>query len=281
MVVVSTVSDVVGMPFERLWKIQRQKSSVLRDPIVLLTGSAAGFVGRAAALSFDNGGAKGTMQTLQRRAPQFGILMWLYVPISSQLLPGTETSPPFKALTTFLIGAFSGFMMRLMYNPVGRVWDECLRTGNGVAKTCQIFRSQTILQFYYTTPPLMANALYFGTLLTVFEGLRRFSERNGLLPLQIEEKENHREVSRLRNYPIVVVGHTVLGGLAAAVASTVCYPFSAHCYQQTVIHDSAICRGLESTLRKEVPMIAVSFGVFSMLQHVLARHHGLRAGFGY
>ncbi|AAZ11912.1 uncharacterized protein TEOVI_000100300 [Trypanosoma equiperdum] len=279
--VLTTVVGGIGTTFERLHKIERQKLAVLRDPLVLVTGSMAGLAGRAVALPFDEGGNKGPKRALQRRAPQFGILMWFYVPVSARLLPGTEVNPPYKAFTTFMIGAVAGFVMRLICNPINRVSDECLRTGDSFRKTCQIFRSKTILQFFYTTPPLMVNAVYFGTLLTVFEGLRRFCERNRILPLRVERDSSGKEIINFVNHFTVGVGHTVVGGVAAAVASTVCYPLSAHFYQQTVIHDSAICRGLMPTLRKEVPMMAVSFGVFSLLQSLLARHHGPRAGFGY
>ncbi|RNF17173.1 hypothetical protein TcG_05804 [Trypanosoma cruzi] len=266
---------------DRLRKIERRSAIILTDPYVFLSGGLAGLAGRAAAIPFDHGGIKGPAQACYRRIPQFGILIWVYVPLASQLLPGTEREPPLKAFTTFIIGAFAGFVMRLICSPVNRVRDECLRTGDSFLKTCQIFKSKTVLQFFYTTPPLMANAIYFGTLLTVFEGLRRFCERNRLLSINVEKDKNGKDVFELGNYAAVACVNTVVGGVAAGVASTVCYPLSAHTYKQTVIHDSAICRGLLPTLKKEMPMMAVSFGVFSLLQPIIAPHHGIRVGFGY
>nr|CCC48511.1 conserved hypothetical protein [Trypanosoma vivax Y486] len=277
--VFSTVFSGVGWTFDRIFKVQRETFTVLRDPVILVTAGAAGFVGRAATLSIDNGGPKGGKHACCRRASQFGILMWVYVPVASRMLPGTECDPSFKAFTTFIIGAISGLTMRIVCNPLNRVLDECLRTGNSVSTVCRALRNKTVLQFYYTTPPLLGNALYFGTLLTVFEGLRRFSERSRLLPMK--KDESGVAVLSARNCAIATVGHTVIGGAAAFVASVLCYPISAHVYQQTVIHDSAICRGLLPTLRKEVPLMAVSFGMFSLFQSLFAPHHGARAGFGY
>ncbi|CUF24753.1 Hypothetical protein, putative [Bodo saltans] len=167
---------------------------------------------------------------------------------------------------TFFIGFLAGLVMRVICNPINRVRDESLRTGESFLTTAQSLRKKTYLQFYYTTPNILANALYIGVLMVCFEGIRRFMERNG---------------ASTDNYLSVVATNTVAGGAAAAVASTVTYPYSAHRYLQTVIHDSAICRGLPATLLKEVPMMAVSFGVFSALQPVIAPHHGKRVGFGY
>ncbi|KAH9579792.1 hypothetical protein LSM04_001587 [Trypanosoma melophagium] len=271
----------VAWTFDRLNKIQRRSSIIFTDPFVFLSGGLAGLAGRAAVIPFDKGGVKGPAQACYRRMPQFGLLMWFYVPLASQLLPGTERDPAFKAFTTFVLGTFAGFMMRLICNPVNRVRDECLRTGESFLKTCQRFKSKTVLQFFYTTPPLMANAIYFGTLMTVFEGLRRFCERNRIIPIHIEKDKNGKDIFNAGNYATVALGNTLVGGVAAGVASTLCYPLSAHAYHQTVIHDSAICRGLLPTLRKEIPMMAVSFGVFSLLQPIIAPHHGTRVGFGY
>lgn len=266
---------------DRLHKIERRGAIVLTDPFVFFSGGLAGLAGRAAALPFDRGGIKGPAQACYRRMPQFGLFVWIYVPLASQLLPGTERDPPFKAFSTFLLGAFAGFVMRLICNPINRVRDECLRTGDSFWKTCQVFKSKTVLQFFYTTPPLMVNAVYFGTLMTIFEGLRRFAERNSLVPIKVEKEEGGREKLTTSNYTAVAAGNAVIGGISAAAASTICYPLSAHIYRQTVIHDSALCRGLLPTLRKEVPMMAVSFGVFSLLQPIIAPHHGTRVGFGY
>lgn len=76
---------------------------------------------------------------------------------------------------TFLIGACAGFNMRLFCNPISRVADECRRTNSNPFDVIKQFRSKTLLHFWYTGPGLFVNAVYFGTLFTVFEGLRRFT----------------------------------------------------------------------------------------------------------
>ncbi|CBZ36246.1 hypothetical protein, conserved [Leishmania donovani] len=289
----------------RSFKIQKETPKTLTDPGTFLAGAVAGGLGRVAALPCDQGGPKGIMQTVGRRIPQFGFLMMFYCPIAHKLLPGLEEDPVSKMLTTFMIGAFAGLNMRLVCNPISRVMDESRRTGKSPIDTARIMKNKTILHFWYTTPNLIANAMYFGTLFTVFEGLRRFNERNFAAIVQNEPAEDtfvvreevqeqlvgqrprHRGPAVVdhnwswKNYTTTVASNFVLGGAAATVASTVCYPLSAHQYMQTVIHDSAICRGLTPTLLKEVPMVAVMFGTFSAIQPLLAPRHGVRCGFGY
>ncbi|EPY24804.1 hypothetical protein STCU_00977 [Strigomonas culicis] len=285
----------------RLNKIEKETFKSLKDPGVFISAALAGGVARTIVFPLDHGGAKGFTQTIGRRMPQFGFLMMFYCPVAHRLLPGTEADPLSKMLTTFMVGAMAGFNMRLVCNPISRVMDECARTGQKPQDVMRILKNKTILQFWYTTPNLIANALYFGTLFTVFEGLRRFSERS-LLPLVTNEgagallasdevakatgetKEVAGDLIRtfnMQNYTTQVVQNFVVGGTAAAVATTVCYPYSAHRYLQTVIYDSALCRGLLPTLIKEVPMMAAMFGCFSLLQPLFAPRHGARCGFGY
>jgi hypothetical protein len=288
----------------RAIKIEKETFKTFTDPGTFLSGAIAGGVGRVAAIPFDQGGKKGIQQTVARRMPQFGLLMMFYCPIAHKLLPGLETDPKSKMLTTFMIGAAAGFNMRFLCNPVSRVMDESLRTGKPPLDVVRILKNKTILQFWYTMPNLLANAVYFGTLFTVFEGMRRFNERN-FVPIQ-RKREDDDEILLMgddgqvqvvtkphtgpsvvdhnwswRNYTATVASNFVVGGAAATVASTVCYPLSAHQYMQTVIHDSALCRGLLPTLLKEVPMMAVAFATFSALQPLLAPRHGVRCGFGY
>jgi hypothetical protein len=250
---------------EKFKKVERKLSSVVTDPFIFLSGGIAGAAGRLAALPFDHGGVKGSMNAVYRRAPQFGLLMWFYVPTASTTLPQVY-DPVQKMTTTFLIGAFSGFFMRAICNPVNRTRDEAIRLNTNFLSAANYLRKKTVLQFYYTTPNLFANALYFGALMTCFEGLRRFMERNG-----VPQETNLQ----------VVMTNTVAAAGAATVASCVTYPYSAHRYLQTVIHDSAICRGLGATLLKEIPMMAVSFGVFSVLTPIVSPKHSKYAGFGY
>lgn len=295
----------------RVIKVEKETLKTFTDPGTFLSGAVAGGAGRAVAFAVDPGSGKGFSQTVGRRMPQFGLLMMFYCPVAHQLLPGLEADPPSKLFTTFIIGACAGFNMRLFTNPISRVMDESARTGKAPIDVARLLKSKTILQFWYTTPNLFANALYFGTLFTVFEGLRRFTERN-FLPLHpaepvVEEgavvvvggngeaalavapaaAAGARKLSVVdrnfswRNYSTTAASNFVIGGVAAAVASTVCYLYSAHRYLQTVIHNSAICRGLMPTLAKEVPMMAVMFGAFSALQPLLAPRHGVRCGFGY
>lgn len=268
------------------------------DPGTFISGAVAGASGRAAVTVLDPGGVKGFQQTVARRIPQIGLLMMFYCPTASYLLPGLEKEPVTKMTTTFLIGACAGLNMRLVCNPINRVADECLRTGKPPDQVMRGFKSKTILHFWYCGPNLLANAMYVGVLFTVFEGLRRYTERN-LLPIQkslitpqtaegdggeVQVVHLDQTVDRnwsLRNYTTTIASNFIIGGLATAVASTVCYPYSAHRYLQTVIYDSAICRGLVPTLRKEVPMMAVALGTFSALQPLFGRRHGVRCGFGY
>ncbi|GET90829.1 hypothetical protein, conserved [Leishmania tarentolae] len=289
----------------RGFKIEKETPKTLTDPGTFLSGAIAGGLGRVAALPFDQGGPQGITQTVTRRMPQFGFLMMFYCPIAHKLLPGLEEDPLSKMLATFMVGAFAGFNMRLVCNPISRIMDESRRMGKSPMDTAHIMKNKTILQFWYTTPNLIANAMYFGTLFTVFEGLRRFNERNFFPIVQnvssmealvagedmqgqvVEPRPRHRGPEVVdqnwnwKNYTTTVASNFFLGGVAATVASTVCYPLSAHQYMQTVIHDSAICRGLGATLLKEVPMVSVMFCTFSAIEPLLAPRHGVRCGFGY
>lgn len=250
---------------DKFKKLENRGSIVFTDPFVFLSAGIAGAAARAAVVPLDAGGAKGPGQAIYRRIPQFGILMWLYVPLSSQINPDI-TDPRHKMFSTFFIGFLAGTIMRIICNPINRVRDEVLRTQEPFLTTARKLKNKTILQFYYTTPNIFANGLYCGVLMTAFEGFRRFAERN---------------FATVDNKASVVLTNTVAGAAAATVASCVCYPYSAHRYLQTVIHDSAICRGLGPTLLKEVPLMALSFGIFSALQPIFAPHHGKRVGFGY
>lgn len=290
-----------------IWCISKIEGLTIRsftDPGTFISGAAAGGIARAAILPIHNGGPKGVQQTLWRRMPQFGFLMMFYAPVAKEILPGLEHKPPTKMMSTFLVASVAAYNMRLVCNPISRVENEVLRTGKSRQEVMRLLARKTILQFWYTGPNLTANALYFGVLFTTFEGLRRFSERNWF-PIkrnEVEEVEaltadGERQVMapsaklngpqvvdrnfNLHNYFTTAATNTVIGGSATLVASTLCYPWSAHQYLQTVIHDSALCRGLGSTLIKEVPMMAVFFGTFSLLQPILASRHGVRCGFGY
>lgn len=300
--IISNAYGSVLWALYRAYKIEKETFKSVMHPGTFLSGALAGAVARATVLPIDRGGPKGASQAMLRRMPQMGCLMLFYVPIAGTLLPGTEKSPGGKMCTTFLIAAMAGFNMRLLCNPLSRVLDEAHRTGKPPVDICRIFKTNTILQFWYTGPNLIVNALYFGTLLTVFEGLRRFSERNWL-PIkknaiqetimldsgEIEVIETPAPAGlgvidrnfSMDNYVATIGANFVIGGTAAAVASTVCFPYSAHRYMHTVIHDSAICRGLLPTLVKEVPMMAVFFAAFSAFQPIFAARHGTRCGFGY
>lgn len=268
------------------FKAEKNTIKSLSDPGTFISGAVAGGAARMLTLSVDQGGAKGVKQTVLRRMPQMGCLLLFYTNCAAQQLPGTETQPRTKMAATFLLASCAGFNMRFVCNPISRIGDESIRTGSSAMSTIKTFKSKTILQFWYCGPNLVANALYFGVLLTTFEGLRRFTERNFIslapkrLSVNAEEGAGNRGVS-FGTYTANAGINFVCGGLAAGFASTVCYPYSAHRYMQTVIHDSALCRGLAPTLLKEVPQIAVAFGIFSLLQPILSPRHGVRCGFGY
>lgn len=243
----------------------------LSDPGTFLSGALAGGAARFLTLPIDNGGAKGVKRTVLRRMPQMGCLMMFYTYNASNILPGTDSQPRTKMAATFIIAACAGFNMRFVCNPLTRIGDEKLRTGKSTMDTIRFFKSKTILQFWYCAPNLMANALYCGVLLTSFEGLRRFSERN------FRKGDSSSISSNVGN----AITNFACGGVAAGFASTVCYPHSGNRYLQTVIHDSSLCRGLMPTLRKEVPQVAIALGIFTLLQPYLSPHHGKRCGFGY
>lgn len=278
-----------------LMRIESNTFKSVTDPGTFLSGALAGGIGRSLVLLQDKGGSKGAAKTVLRRLPQMGCLMLFYTASASKALPGTEKDPARKMATTFLVGSMAGLNMRLFCNPITRVGDESARTGEKFLQTIRKFRSKTILQFWYCGPNLFANALYFGVLFTTFEGLRRFSERNFASCRVVKSTVNgsagentsehgssiEPKVANSDNYLSVAITNTICGGIAAAFASTVCYPYSAHQYMQTVIHDSALCRGLLPTIKKEVPLIAISFGTFSLLQPFFSPQHGPRCGFGY
>lgn len=257
--------DLVGLSLSQLLSAQGNIFSATRDPTPLVCGAIAGGVGRALTLPFDMGGKKGVAPTIMRRIPQYGLLLGLYVPATAAINYKVD-QPETKMMTTFMCGALAGFYMRLWTNPINRVCSESARTGAGFIDTAKALKAKTILQFWYTGHPLFSNAFYFGTLMTCFEGTRRFLERNGA-----------PTGSPLAN----AATNGTAGAVGAFVASTVAYPFSAHTYRSTVIHPSVVCRGLGPTLLKEVPLSFFVFGTFSFLQSAVSSRHAARGGFGY
>eukprot|EP00744_Colponema_vietnamica_P016075 GILI01022544.1.p1 GENE.GILI01022544.1~~GILI01022544.1.p1 ORF type:complete len:262 (+),score=41.22 GILI01022544.1:29-814(+) len=255
----------IGYSFEQLFGAQGNIGACLADPTPMICGAIAGGVGRALVLPIDMGGAKGPIQTVVRRVPQYALLFGLYVPTCAALNKKVA-DPEKKAATTLMCGALAGYYMRLWTNPINRTFHEASRMGVSPLDAAKAMKAKTLLQFWYTGHPLIANAIYFGSLMMCFEGTRRFLERNGA-PAGTP------------------VGNALTNGTAGAVgalvASTVTYPVSATRYAKTVIHDSAICRGMLPTLAKEVPMSFIVFGTYSLLQSAIASHHSARGGFGY
>lgn len=251
---------------EEVSKIMKYSTAVLTEPGTVVSAGVAGVVGRALVLPLDMGGPKGPVVTLGRRAPQYAVLFGIYVPLANRI-NGTfkDRDPMHKLFSTFFIGAMSGWLMRAICNPVSRVGDEMMRTGEGVRATVDQLRKKTILQFWYTTHPILVGMLYYGTLFTAFEGSRRFLERNFIKQDSVAS---------------AVLTNTIAGGIGASVASAVVYPYSVQRYVHTIIHDSAVCRGLAPTMAKEVPMCAALFGTYTLLQSLLTPQYGPRAGFG-
>lgn len=259
------MTTFLGYSVEQLFGAQGNIGACLTDPTPLVCGAIAGGVGRALILPIDMGGSKGPIQTVIRRVPQYALLFGLYVPVCATLNKKV-TDPQKKAATTLMCGALAGFYMRLWTNPINRIFSEASRMGVSPQVAAKALKNKTILQFWYTGHPMMANAMYFGALMTCFEGTRRLFERNGA--------PAGEPVSN-------ALTNGAAGAVGALVASTVTYPISANSYAQTVIHDSAICRGMIPTLAKEVPLAFFVFGTYSYLQSTIASHHRARGGFGY
>lgn len=245
--------------------LEKKGAVVISDPLVGVSGAIAGIVGRAAALPFAPPGEKGLVQTLLRRGPQMGMWFWLYVPLQAAITQ-EFFDPGQKAFSTFYMGAFAGYWMRFFLNPFGRVHEESVRMGSSYLHAARTMKGKGILHFWYTAHPLLANFAYFGMLAVGVEGARRFLERKGA---PVDDPLSNAAVCG------------VAGGAGAAFASTVTYKYSKSRYAGTVIHDSVLLRGLAPTLMKEVPMMAVTFGTFALLQSVLAPHHNPRGGLGY
>jgi hypothetical protein len=249
---------------EEFSKIDKYSTAVLNEPGTVVSAGIAGAVGRAVVLPLDLGGPKGPVATVARRAPQWAVLFGIYVPLANRINSHFK-DPLHKLYSTVFIGAMAGWLMRALCNPISRVGDEMLRTNEGVRATIAQLRKKTVLQFWYTTHPILCGMLYSALLLTAFEGTRRFIERNFISQDSVKN---------------AVITNAIAGGIGAGIASTVAFPYSVRRYVHTVIHDSAVCRGLLPTLIKEVPMCATVFGSFTLLQSVLTPQHGPRAGFG-
>ena len=264
MSIFAPVGTAIGYTFNNLRQLELHGIAPLTDPASFISGGIAGAAARAAVIPFDAGGVKGPIQTVGRRVPHYAIMLGLYVPLSSRINCQME-HPTEKLFTTFFLGTLTGMWVRLICNPVNRLLDEAARMEVGLLQAAKVMKNKTWLQFYYTSPPIFAGGIYIGVLLTCFEGIRRFIERQG--------------VSQ-ENVVLAAFTNAAAGGIAAGVSSTLCYPYSSHRYLQTVIHDSAICRGIGATLMKVVPMTAFAFGMFSLCQPLLAPHLGKRSGFG-
>lgn len=248
-------------------KLERRTHVIVTDPHVFISSGIASAVARAAIIPIDNGGTKGPFQAVYRRIPQWGIVLWVYVPLAKHLLPAKTFSPERKAWTTFYIACFAGLLMRIITNPINKARDEAVGSNFSAAAT-KIWREKGIQGFYNGQHPLIPNMFYFGITLTVFEGFRRYFDYKGYIPQDS------------------VVGNAAWNGAvatgASAFGSTIMYPLSRMRYEGSVTRlDSVINRSWRATVLKEAPMTGLVFFGFSLLQPIFAPHHGKRCGFGY
>ena len=249
---------------DKLNMIKNRGAIVVADPYPFLAGSVAGAAARAAVLPVDKG-AMGPAMAVYRRAPQWGILYWVYVPMASTALEQRHR-PQEKLTAVFLIGMISGIMMRVLSNPFTAVRERVTPEKNFSVVAQQLLKDKGVLGFYNQQHPIMANGFHYGLMFTFFEAIRNFADNHG---------------APMDNVVTNAACNTVIGTVAAASASIISFPYSSMRYQGTLARESAVTRSLTAAVLKEAPQAGIAFGIFSLLMPFLAPHHGPRCGFGH
>lgn len=257
-------ASLVTWAFDKAKKIERRTFIVLADPYVFISGGLAAAAARAAIIPIDSGGPKGVANTIYRRIPQWGLVMWIYVPLAKHILPERGFTPERRAKATFYLACFAGLLMRVICNPINAIRDEAIHSSFQHAAK-KIWRDKGVAGFYMNQHPLFTNMFYFGTTVTLFEAFRRYSENKG---------------APMDNVFSNALCNGGVGLAAATVGSTLLYPLSKMRYDG-LARDCVINHSLRATLLQEVPMTGVFFFTFSLLQPLFAPHHGKRCGFGY
>mmetsp|Transcript_46651 Transcript_46651/g.143855 ORF Transcript_46651/g.143855 Transcript_46651/m.143855 type:complete len:277 (-) Transcript_46651:7-837(-) len=260
-------------PINAVYAVGWSLNAPLKDPWCVLSAAPAGFAARAAVLPI-----VGYDKTLPynvsplavcaRRSAYFSALSLAYFPIHrvAQWDKGDEPSDRF--FRTLMCGAAAGVFSRLLTNPITKILVAARKHHMTFADAARyIARSEFgAASFWLNEHPFSANAAYIAAFFVTLEASRRACEVVGLYP------GDDWIVTR-------AVQHGVLAGGSAAFASTLTYSWSHKMYEGTVIRDSAVLRGRAALLRKEVPMMATFFFVFSLLQPFTSPAHE-RCGLG-
>lgn len=245
-------------------------SALFTDPSPLASGAVAGVVARAAVLPVDAGARKGMAATLRLRGAYFALLAWAYVPLHRRAqfeFTTADTPAEMRMYRTMLCGAFAGLTARFLLNPYLKARGVAMRYGMDTVDASRNIRASYLgtAGFFTNEHPIMCNAAYTCLLFTSFEAMRRVADADGYVP---------------RNVVGQALAHAVIGGTASALASTLTYRMSYPAYADVMIRESSVLQGRRMALVKEVPMMAVFFGAFTVAQAVVSPHH-MRAGFGY
>jgi len=221
---------------------------ILLDPGTFFCGGIAGTVGRAAVLPLDSTG--GAARCVYRKAPQFAMILWMY--------PHVRSSNPLYAAVA---GASCGGLTQAIANPFNAVRDHAERQGVSNITALGQLRKKGALHLWVGQPPVLANALYWGVLFGTYQLFH---------PYFAEESKAMKGTEVLQ----AAIG----GGVSAAVASSLTFSFSNSTYASTLSRPFIFQNGRFATLAKEVPMVAMVFGTFVMLQSVV--NSGNKHGYG-
>eukprot|EP00759_Apiculatamorpha_spiralis_P031669 PhF_6_TR3353/c0_g1_i1/m.4754 len=221
---------------EKLKIIEQQIAVVLMDPYSFLSGGIAGAAGRAAVLPVDSHG--GALRCVYRRAPTFGIVFWIY--------PNSRGDDVASAVQA---GLFAGGMSKFLCNPFNAVRDAAEADKSTYQQAIKKLHSKGWIHFWAGQPPIMANALYWGCVFGIFHATRNIAFR----------EDFHVPTSD-------VMAAAIGGGVSSAIATTALFQYSKKSYNDTLNRAHIFQQPFSKVLAKEVPMMAITFGVFVALQ---------------
>lgn len=260
-------TSMVVWTLDKFEKIRTRTAIVLADPGVFIAGSLAGGVARAVMIPLDPGRA-GPIQSVYRKAPQWGLLIWIYLPLASKMA-GSKEKPTEKLTAIIGSGFTAGIMMRLLSNPFTAIREnivagDALR-GNFRASFSHLYKEKGLAGLYMRQHPIFVSGVLYSITFTFFEAIRNFVDNNGA---PTENPVSNAAVNM------------AVGAVASAAGCAMSFPISKNKYDATMIRETAVTRGLTKALLKEVPQFTVFIGAFSLLMPIFSPSHGTKCGFG-
>ena len=254
-------------------KVARSLYAPFYDPWCVLSAVPAGFLARASilpivgydtALPYNQSAAV----VCARRSVYFGMLSFVYFPLHRVAQWDKHDYPADRLMRMVLCAGIAGAASRFFTNPILKILVAARKNKMPFADAARFIQKSEFgaASFWLNEHPISANIAYIAAFFVTLEASRRACEAVGLYP------GDEWLVSR-------AALHGVLAGGSAAVASSLTYGFSYKMYQGSLVRRSAVLDGRAALLRKEVPMMASFFFIFSLLQPFASPAHD-RCGLG-